>query len=244
MTVLGYSSTVAGRASTSCSCWRTAVRRGLRTPFLIADLPFGSYEVSDEQAIATAHALRQGGGLRRRQARGRRRDLGRPRPGDRRGRHPGDGPRRADAADRDRARRLQGPGPHRRGARRASPKTRWRCRTPAASRSSSRRSRARSTEELMPRWRSRSSGSAPGRPTDGQVLVFHDLLGIREGRGRALRQALRRPHGRDGRAASRAYADDVRTKRYPAPEHTLLDRPGRAGGLPHAPEGRVAHVMG
>src|SRR5690606_16051505 len=31
-----------------------AVRRGLRSPFLIADLPFGSYEVSDQQAIETA----------------------------------------------------------------------------------------------------------------------------------------------------------------------------------------------
>ena len=31
-----------------------AVRRGLRTPLLIGDLPFGSYEVSDEQAITTA----------------------------------------------------------------------------------------------------------------------------------------------------------------------------------------------
>src|SRR3984957_20848400 len=31
-----------------------AVRRGLHTPLLIGDLPFGSYEVSDEQAITTA----------------------------------------------------------------------------------------------------------------------------------------------------------------------------------------------
>src|SRR3981081_3689273 len=31
-----------------------AVRRWLRTPLLVGDLPFGSYEASDEQAIATA----------------------------------------------------------------------------------------------------------------------------------------------------------------------------------------------
>ena len=31
------------------------------------------------------------------------------------------------------------------------------------------------------------------RRTDGQVLVFHDLLGIHEGLGAALRQALREP---------------------------------------------------
>jgi 3-methyl-2-oxobutanoate hydroxymethyltransferase len=34
-----------------------AVRRGLRTPLLIGDLPFGSYERSDEQAIASAQRL-------------------------------------------------------------------------------------------------------------------------------------------------------------------------------------------
>ena len=31
-----------------------AVRRGLRTPLLVGDMPFGSYEQSDEQAIANA----------------------------------------------------------------------------------------------------------------------------------------------------------------------------------------------
>src|SRR3954466_2673752 len=31
-----------------------AVRRGLTTPFMVGDLPFGSYEVSDEQAVRTA----------------------------------------------------------------------------------------------------------------------------------------------------------------------------------------------
>src|SRR4051812_35972862 len=31
-----------------------AVRRGLSTPILVGDLPFGSYEASDEEAVATA----------------------------------------------------------------------------------------------------------------------------------------------------------------------------------------------
>src|SRR5205085_1614033 len=32
----------------------SAVRRGLETPLLVGDLPFGSYEASDEQAVGTA----------------------------------------------------------------------------------------------------------------------------------------------------------------------------------------------
>ena len=62
-------------------------------------------------------------------------------------------------------------------------------------------------------------GIGAGPATDGQVLVFHDLLGIREGLGAQLRQALRRPAGRDGGAASPQYAADVRSRAYPAPEH-------------------------
>src|SRR5215207_874667 len=53
MTVLGHPSTVPVDVEEMLMLSRAA-RRGLRTPFLIADLPFGSYEISDEQAIATA----------------------------------------------------------------------------------------------------------------------------------------------------------------------------------------------
>src|SRR5918911_3946339 len=53
MTVLGYPSTVAVEVDEMLVLARAA-RRGLTTPFLVADLPFGSYEVSDEQAIRTA----------------------------------------------------------------------------------------------------------------------------------------------------------------------------------------------
>ncbi len=82
-TVLGYSSTTPVELDDMLVLARAA-RRGLRTPLLIGDLPFGSYEVSDEQAIATAHAHGQGGGLRGRQARGRRGWFGQPRARDRR----------------------------------------------------------------------------------------------------------------------------------------------------------------
>ena len=53
MTVLGYSSTVPV-STDEMLMLASAVRRGLTAPLLIGDLPFGSYEASDELAIATA----------------------------------------------------------------------------------------------------------------------------------------------------------------------------------------------
>src|ERR687896_828170 len=52
--VLGYEDTVPVTVE-ELLMLTAAVRRGLKTPLLVADLPFGSYEASDEQAIATAH---------------------------------------------------------------------------------------------------------------------------------------------------------------------------------------------
>lgn len=53
MTTLGYPSTVPVTVEEMLSL-TAAVRRGLQTPLLIGDLPMGSYEVSDEQAVSTA----------------------------------------------------------------------------------------------------------------------------------------------------------------------------------------------
>src|SRR3984885_12174836 len=53
MTVLGYPSTVPV-STDEMLMLASAVRRGLQTPLLIGDLPFGSYEASHELAIATA----------------------------------------------------------------------------------------------------------------------------------------------------------------------------------------------
>ena len=55
MTVLGYPSTVPVTLD-ELLMLAAAVRRGLSTPLLVGDMPFGSYEVSNEQAIRTPSA--------------------------------------------------------------------------------------------------------------------------------------------------------------------------------------------
>ena len=70
----------------------------------------------------------------------------------------------------------------------------------------------------MPKMRVPVIGIGAGPSTDGQVLVFHDLLGIREGLG--ARFVKRYANLQDEMVAGvAAFAGDVRTRRYPAPEH-------------------------
>src|SRR4030081_1644468 len=64
MTVLGYPSTVPVTIDEMLML-ASAARRGLNTPMLIGDLPFASYETSNEQAITTAQrAAASRGGYR------------------------------------------------------------------------------------------------------------------------------------------------------------------------------------
>jgi len=62
-------------------------------------------------------------------------------------------------------------------------------------------------------------GIGAGRHCDGQVLVFHDLLGLEE---RITPKFVRRyaELGADARAAVAAFADDVRSGRFPSSEET------------------------
>ena len=61
-------------------------------------------------------------------------------------------------------------------------------------------------------------GIGAGPAVDGQVLVFHDLLGIREGLG--ARFVKRYANLLDDMIAGvAAYAADVRDRTYPGPEH-------------------------
>ena len=71
----------------------------------------------------------------------------------------------------------------------------------------------------MPRLSIPVIGIGAGADTDGQVLVFHDLLGIYD--GHAPRFAKRYAQlKQDMVAAVSEYTEEVRTKRFPGPEHT------------------------
>ncbi len=75
------------------------------------------------------------------------------------------------------------------------------------------------TAALMPRLEIPVIGIGAGPATDGQVLVFHDLLGIYD--GHAPRFAKRYGEIRGQMVAGvAAYAADVRRGAFPAPEHT------------------------
>ena len=65
-------------------------------------------------------------------------------------------------------------------------------------------------------------GIGAGQYCDGQVLVYHDLLGIEE---RIAPRFVRRyaEQGRGAREAIAAFAADVREGRFPAPEESFED---------------------
>ena len=75
------------------------------------------------------------------------------------------------------------------------------------------------TEIITARVRIPVIGIGAGAQTDGQVLVYHDLLGFSEGRpARFVRTYAKAREDLSGAVA--AWAADVRARRYPAVEHT------------------------
>ena len=82
--------------------------------------------------------------------------------------------------------------------------------------------------ELMPRIEIPVIGIGAGPATDGQVLVFHDLLGIREGRGARFVQRYADLQD-EMNAGVAAYAADVRARRYPGPDTCYSIDEQRAG---------------
>jgi 3-methyl-2-oxobutanoate hydroxymethyltransferase len=216
MTVLGHPSTVPVELDEMLVLARAA-RRGLKTPFLIADLPFGSYEVSDEQAIATAmrfvkdagcDAVKLEGGNAMSVARARAIvTAGIPVMG-----HVGLTPQTATALGGYRAQGRTGQAAAR-IAHEALALQDAGCFSlvfeamPSAV-----------AAEIMPQMEAVVIGIGAGPSTDGQVLVFHDLLGIREGLGaRFVKRYADIQDEMDAGVA--AFAADVRARRYPAPEH-------------------------
>src|SRR5690242_5822800 len=61
-------------------------------------------------------------------------------------------------------------------------------------------------------------GIGAGPATDGQVLVYHDMLGLTTGKAPKFVKRYANLAEEISRAAS-AYADDVRTGKFPGPEH-------------------------
>ena len=216
MTVLGYPSTV-GVSIEEMLMLTRAVRRGLRTPMLVADLPFGSYEESDEQAIRTAmRFVKEGGADAVKLERGNETSVARARAIVRAGipvmGHVGLTPQTSTALGGYRA-QGRSAGSAARIAQEMLALQDAGCFTivleavPAAV-----------TEELMRLIEVPVIGIGAGPATDGQVLVFHDLLGIREGHGARFVQRYANLQS-EMDAGVAAYAADVRKHRYPAPEH-------------------------
>jgi 3-methyl-2-oxobutanoate hydroxymethyltransferase len=218
MTVLGYPSTVPVSVDEMLML-AAAVRRGLRTPLLVGDLPFGSYEASDEQAIATAQRfvkeagcdavkLERGGtsAVRARAIV----DAGIPVMG-----HVGLTPQTATAL----------------GGYRAQGRTSERALAVARDALALQEAGCFSivfeaipaavARALMPRLDIPVIGIGAGEATDGQVLVFHDLLGMyTSSTGHAPRFAKRYQDVKAQMVAGVAeYAGEVRSRSFPGPEH-------------------------
>jgi 3-methyl-2-oxobutanoate hydroxymethyltransferase len=216
MTVLGYPSTVPVSIEEMLML-AAATRRGLTTPLLVGDLPFGSYEISDEQAVKTAHRFvkeagcdavkLERGGTSAQRARAIV-ESGVPVMG-----HVGLTPQTATTL----------------GGHRAQGKTAERALAVAHDAISLQQAGcfaivfeaipAAVAEELMPMLEVPVVGIGAGPATDGQVLVFHDLLGIYD--GHVPRFVKRYGEVRAQMVAGVAeFAGEVRAGTFPQPEHS------------------------
>jgi 3-methyl-2-oxobutanoate hydroxymethyltransferase len=227
MTVLGYESTVPVTLDEMLML-AAAARRGLKTPMLIGDLPFGSYEASDAEAIKTAQRFDKEAGC----------DAVKLERG---------------GSSVDRARAIVESGIPVMGHVGLTPQT---ATALGGYRSQGRTAEkamqvvgdalalqdagcfaivfeavpAELTEAVMPYIEIPVIGIGAGPATDGQVLVFHDLLGIYD--GHAARFVKRYGNIREQMIQGVAsYAEDVRTRKYPEPDHTYTMAPDEAARL-------------
>ena len=216
MTVLGHDSTVPATMDEMIVLTR-AVTRGARRPLVIADMPFGSFQVSDAEAVTNAIRFVKEAGADAVKVEGAGPTLSRVRAIVGAGipvmGHIGLTPQSATAL----------------GGFKAQGRTAEQARRLVDD--------ARALEaagcfsivlEAMPapvavevtrRLTVPTIGIGAGGGTDGQVLVWHDLLGLYDGRSPRfvkryadLATAIR--------GAVTAYADDVRARRFPEDVHT------------------------
>jgi 3-methyl-2-oxobutanoate hydroxymethyltransferase len=216
MTVLGYATTVPVRIEEMLML-AAAARRGLQTPMLIGDLPFGSYESSDQHAISTAQRFvkeagcdavkleRGGTSVQRARAIV---ESGIPVMG-----HVGLTPQTATAL----------------GGYRAQGRTAEQALAVARDAIALQEAGCFSivfeaipaavAAAIMQRLEVTVIGIGAGPATDGQVLVFHDLLGIYD--GHVPRFAKRYGELRAQMVAGVAeYTAEVRSGAFPGAEHT------------------------
>ena len=216
MTVLGHDSTVPVGMEEMLML-AAAVRRGLKTPFLVGDMPFGSYEASNEQAVENAQRFikeagcdavkleRGGASVDRARAIIR---AGIPVMG-----HVGLTPQTATA--------LGGYKAQGRTGERASQiaEDAFALQAVGCFAVVFEAVPAAVTEAIMPSMEVPVIGIGAGAATDGQVLVFHDLLGINT--GHVARFVKRYAAIHDGMVAGVSdYVADVRERRYPDESQT------------------------
>jgi 3-methyl-2-oxobutanoate hydroxymethyltransferase len=215
MTVLGYPSTIPVTLD-ELLMLASAVRRGLSTPLLVGDMPFGSYEASNEEAVHSAQRFvkeagvdavkleRGGSSVERTRAIV---SAGIPVMG-----HVGLTPQNATAL----------------GGYRSQGRTAERAMEVMQDAVALQEAGAFSlvfeaipsalSETIMPRMRVPVIGIGAGPATDGQVLVLHDLLGMYA--GHTARFVKRYANVREQMIEGvQAFAEDVRARRYPEPEH-------------------------
>jgi len=215
MTVLGYPSTVPVTLD-ELLMLAAAARRGLSTPFLVGDMPFGSYEISNEQAIMNAQRFvkeagcdaikleRGGSSVARARAVV---ESGIPVMG-----HVGLTPQTATALG---GYRSQG-----RTAERGLEVMRDALALQEAGCFAIVFEAIPSAlaELIMPRMEIPVIGIGAGPATDGQVLVFHDLLGLFDGHAPRFVKRYADVRGQMVQGLE-AFVDEVRARRYPEPEH-------------------------
>jgi 3-methyl-2-oxobutanoate hydroxymethyltransferase len=227
MTVLGYPSTVPVKTD-ELLMLAQAVRRGLETPLMIGDMPFGSYEASNEEAIRSAQRFIKEAGC----------DAVKIERG---------------GTSVERAAALVGAGIPVMGHVGLTPQTA----TALGGYRSQGRTAERAlqvlhdalalqdagcfaivfeaipsalTEAIMPRMEIPVIGIGAGPAADGQVLVFHDLLGIYA--GHVARFVKRYADVRDEMIKGvTAYTEDVRTRRFPEEEHGYTMAPDEIARL-------------